>query len=82
MTPEHIKLAQHTASRTFITIDPKLGQITHEEIDLPTFAKMIQFQILDEVLAIARANCILSDSAKELYKDLQAYDRFERGFNF
>lgn len=79
MTPDHIKTALRIATKTDYSRDPLIGQ---EILDTDMFAKLIQFRVLDEVLAIARANTVLSDSALELYKDLQAYDRFERGFNF
>ena len=79
MTPEHVKTALFIATKTDYSKDPLMG---HEILDTDMFAKLIQYKVLDEVLAICRANCILSDSAKELFNDLQAYDRFERGFNF
>ena len=78
MTPVHIKNALHIATRT----DYSKSDFGHDTLDTDMFAKLIQYAVLDEVLAIARANCIVSDSALELYKDLQAYDRHERGFNF
>ena len=82
MTPEHIHTALYTATKVYYTIDLKLGHIQNEEVDLTIYAKMIQFAILDEVLALAKANLVNFNDAKELYKDLQAYDRFERGLNF
>lgn len=78
MNKEHIAKALFVAT----TMDYKHSDFGIPTINQEMFAKMIQFQVLDEVLSIARANTILSDSALELYKDLQAYDRYERGFNF
>ena len=82
MTLDQINHARHMAARYFVTNDPKLGQIEHEELDIDRFARQIQQLVMIEVLALARANMVLSDSANELYQDLQAYDRFERGLNF
>jgi tRNA(Ile2) C34 agmatinyltransferase TiaS len=78
MTLDHIRDALHIATTT----DYKNSDFGIQVINQELFAKLIQYKVLDEVLAIARANTIVSDSALELYKDLQAYDRFERGFNF
>lgn len=73
MTPDHIKDALHIAT---------IHVGTEERLDIPKFAKIIQFKVLDEVLAICKANVTFSNDASELFKDLQAYDRYERGFNF
>ena len=75
MTPDHVKTALLVATKRY-------PHPSDDQLDAEMFAKLIQYQVLDEVLAICRANCTLSDSAVELYKDLQAYDRYERGFNF
>jgi hypothetical protein len=78
MTPDHVNDALYVATKTSY----KNSDFGEQELDIQMFAKLIQYKVLDEVLAIARANTIVSDSALELYKDLQAYDRYERGFNF
>lgn len=51
---------------------------THSQVLAYAIATLVR----NEMLAIARANTILSNDANELYQDLQAYDRFERGFNY
>ena len=75
MTPDHVKDALFIATKKYP--DPR-----DDQLDIQMFAKLIQYQVLEEVLKIAYANTILSNDAQELYKDLQAYDRHERGFNF
>ena len=55
---------------------PIYGTDQHE------FAQLIAQLVRNEMLAITRANAIFSNDADELYKDLQAYDRFERGLNY
>ena len=51
-------------------------------ITLEQYTKMIQLRVREEMLAIARANLVLSNDASEIYKDLQTYDRFESRLNF
>lgn len=69
MTLDQINLALLAASR--------IAEVDHE-----LFAKNIALIVRTEMLAIAKANTVLSNDANELYQDLQAYDRFERGLNF
>lgn len=52
------------------------------DINVVRFAEQVAAIVRGEMLSIARANCVVSDSANELYKDLQAYDRYESGLNF
>ena len=54
----------------------------HEHGNIIVYTKYIQKQVRTDMLAIARANCVLSNDARELYQDLQAYDRFESGLTF
>lgn len=57
--------------------------VTHiDEFHFHKFAQLLQLRVRQEMLAIAKANLILSNDAKELYEDLKAYDRFESGLNF
>ena len=50
--------------------------------DQHEFANLIATLVRTEMLSIAKANKIIGSDATELYKDLQAYDRFESGLNF
>ena len=62
--------------------DPVYGTINRSDINYTEFALSIAQLVRNEMLALTRANAIFSDDANELYKDLQAYDRFERGLNY
>lgn len=43
------------------------------------YAKAIKAKVRNDIILICRANLLLSDSAKELYNDIRAYDLYERG---
>jgi hypothetical protein len=58
------------------------GYTPHYGTNNEEFAKLIATLVRQEMLAIAQANLAFSNNATELYKDLQAYDRFEQGLNF
>lgn len=63
---------------------PYVDNYTYVAADINTqkFAQLIATLVRTEMLALAKANMILSNDAKELYQDLQAYDRFESGLNY
>lgn len=58
------------------------GTYIAADINIPKFAAQIATLVRTEMLLLAHANTIVSNDANELYKDLQAYDRFERGLNY
>jgi hypothetical protein len=55
---------------------------TQYDVNYREFAHSVAALVRKEMLDLCRANMVLSNSATELYKDLQAYDRFEQNFNF
>lgn len=62
-----------------------LDQINHclaSSTSLVDYAKLVATLVRLEMLAVAQANTVFSNDAMELYKDLQAYDRFESGLNY
>jgi hypothetical protein len=79
MTLDQINNCLKAATRSFQETN---GVYIVPVTDQHEFAHLVATLVRQEMLAITRANLVLSNDAKELYKDLQAYDRFESGLNF
>lgn len=77
MTLDQINHAPKSATRSYV-----VEGLTYDDVYFTDFAYAIAAIVRAEMLSVARANLVLSNDAKELYKDLQAYDRHELGLNF
>ena len=79
MTLDQINSCLKAVTRSFLAPN---GTEHIDSIDMQEFAHLIATLVREEMLSVAKANTVVSNDAYELYKDLQAYDRFERGLNF